>query len=307
MTYKELLQQEEWHEKCNAVLQRDKYTCKECGCVGFHSNTIYIADTLEEADRVIDEKVFVGCRFSEIVKQIKSGYLESRKRKETELRPGLTEDKRKDLLLGKIPWKPSQRLEVAQTRKISGYYQYQFLSELIDSQIDPFSRHVEIKVYSKKEYKSLSFRFTECYLYVPTSYGTVGCPFFIMEYEQPITEEFIIDVENEGVNISFDKYSITVDTMRSYCLPKCLNVHHTYYVEGKNPWEYPDDALETLCEDCHQMRHEKPVPCYRSLNMKDVVCHYSRCNRCKGSGYLPQYNHVQHGICFECNGEGVII
>ena len=31
-----------------------------------------------------------------------------------------------------------------------------------------------------------------------------------------------------------------------------LNVHHHYYTKGKNPWEYPNDALVTLCENCHK-------------------------------------------------------
>ena len=31
-----------------------------------------------------------------------------------------------------------------------------------------------------------------------------------------------------------------------------LNVHHFYYERGKDPWEYPDDALWCLCEGCHK-------------------------------------------------------
>lgn len=31
-----------------------------------------------------------------------------------------------------------------------------------------------------------------------------------------------------------------------------LAVHHFYYERGKDPWDYPDDALATLCEDCHE-------------------------------------------------------
>lgn len=33
---------------------------------------------------------------------------------------------------------------------------------------------------------------------------------------------------------------------------KTLTVHHNYYEQNKNPWEYPDDSLMTLCEDCHK-------------------------------------------------------
>jgi hypothetical protein len=36
---------------------------------------------------------------------------------------------------------------------------------------------------------------------------------------------------------------------------KTLNVHHNYYEKGKNPWEYDDECLECLCENCHRERH----------------------------------------------------
>lgn len=32
---------------------------------------------------------------------------------------------------------------------------------------------------------------------------------------------------------------------------KTLHVHHMYYIKGNLPWEYDDDCLVTLCEDCH--------------------------------------------------------
>ena len=32
-----------------------------------------------------------------------------------------------------------------------------------------------------------------------------------------------------------------------------LNVHHKYYEHGKKPWEYPIEALTTLCQNCHEM------------------------------------------------------
>lgn len=32
---------------------------------------------------------------------------------------------------------------------------------------------------------------------------------------------------------------------------KELQVHHRYYERGKKPWEYPDEALQCLCDPCH--------------------------------------------------------
>lgn len=47
-----------------------------------------------------------------------------------------------------------------------------------------------------------------------------------------------------------------------FCCEDCgtdestLHVHHRYYLKGKNPWEYEDDALVALCENCHAVDHE---------------------------------------------------
>ncbi len=30
------------------------------------------------------------------------------------------------------------------------------------------------------------------------------------------------------------------------------------------------------------------------------------CPRCKGEGYFPQWDHIAHGVCFRCNGEGTV-
>lgn len=35
-----------------------------------------------------------------------------------------------------------------------------------------------------------------------------------------------------------------------------LNVHHKYYIHNKKPWEYHDQLLITLCEECHQFEEE---------------------------------------------------
>lgn len=34
-----------------------------------------------------------------------------------------------------------------------------------------------------------------------------------------------------------------------------LDVHHLYYLDYKEPWEYDNDALKTLCDACHEQWH----------------------------------------------------
>lgn len=36
-----------------------------------------------------------------------------------------------------------------------------------------------------------------------------------------------------------------------------LHVHHKAYVRGKEPWDYPDAMLITLCEGCHDSAHSE--------------------------------------------------
>lgn len=44
-----------------------------------------------------------------------------------------------------------------------------------------------------------------------------------------------------------------------------LNVHHHYYEKGKNPWDYPDDALTTLCETCHKLVEQERIDILKSI------------------------------------------
>jgi len=40
-----------------------------------------------------------------------------------------------------------------------------------------------------------------------------------------------------------------------HCLntTKTLEVHHINYKSNCEPWDHPDDLLQTLCSDCHSM------------------------------------------------------
>ena len=66
MTYSELLQQKEWWSKCNEILQRDHFICKDCGSVGFHNGGSFIKlDRIEEMDAMLKGRLFNGMIFSE--------------------------------------------------------------------------------------------------------------------------------------------------------------------------------------------------------------------------------------------------
>lgn len=52
---------------------------------------------------------------------------------------------------------------------------------------------------------------------------------------------------------------------------KTLHVHHLYYKDNLNYWEYPDIAYITLCEDCHNREHKVRD----SINQ--IVRHFNKC------------------------------
>jgi hypothetical protein len=48
-----------------------------------------------------------------------------------------------------------------------------------------------------------------------------------------------------------------------------LHVHHKYYENGNDPWDYPDAALVTLCAGCHK---EEPQELTAALSeLRDVA------------------------------------
>lgn len=44
-----------------------------------------------------------------------------------------------------------------------------------------------------------------------------------------------------------------------------LQIHHTFYLSGKNPWEYDDQTLKTFCAKCHSEITER-TPEYMMLS-----------------------------------------
>lgn len=100
-----------------------------------------------------------------------------------------------------------------------------------------------------------------------------------------------------------DLYDLVLRRVYVQKEPVTLTVHHKRYILGKQAWEYEDDGLVTLCQHCHSKVHEfLPVQTYAQMKGKLKVMNYTPCIRCNGTGYLPEYKHVENGICFRCRG-----
>jgi hypothetical protein len=86
------------------------------------------------------------------------------------------------------------------------------------------------------------------------------------------------------------------------------HVHHNYYIKDKLPWEIDDNGLVTVCQNCHINIHQTTeIKIYKYNNglLEESPNTNCVCMKCNGSGYLPQYDYYENGICFECKGERV--
>lgn len=101
---------------------------------------------------------------------------------------------------------------------------------------------------------------------------------------------------NDTYNYIYDR-----DLNEEWAFVQNLHVHHNYYQQGKLAWEYPDDALSTLCWSCHEELHRNgTVDVLDADGIK--IEELTFCRRCHGAGVFPEYYHVSNGVCFRCNG-----
>lgn len=108
---------------------------------------------------------------------------------------------------------------------------------------------------------------------------------------------FVVQCRNIPSNINI------VSTLYLSENPVVLNVHHKRYIIQHKAWEYADEDLITLCNECHTKIHQAiGVRVYSDENgyMKQISL--TPCSRCSGTGYFPEYKHIQNGVCFRCRG-----
>lgn len=84
--------------------------------------------------------------------------------------------------------------------------------------------------------------------------------------------------------------------------PMFAHIHHKFYIKDKLPWQYENEDLILYCHICHLNIHiSEQIKVYvDSSKTKEVSM--TKCSKCYGTGHLPQYNHVQNGVCFKCMG-----
>lgn len=95
-----------------------------------------------------------------------------------------------------------------------------------------------------------------------------------MTYEEQLKDQRWIDLRNEVV---LRDCGICQRCMSS----KHLNVHHTFYENGKKAWEYPMKSLVTLCYECHKLEHniedEDPM-ISAGIRIGEAICSWKALN-----------------------------
>lgn len=297
MSYSDLLQNDNWIKKSNSIIQRDYFRCQECNTLGYHSRSLFCCKDSTEIDRMFSGWKFNEHSISSFIDNERESFqirnnLEERF-KSFSVRPCDTINDESIILDGYKLF----RLGIFSRINKNAYCYCKntptempiYDKHIIGSNTDEINRNSEHRFIISCQQKRLKFTYGNLYI-----------------FESDLFDDYVISFENIDkivLNISYKNFTVSF-----YFEPekiKGLNVHHKYYVKGKSPWEYSDEALITLCEDCHKKAHQSAVPIFYRAMDSSLYKNTVICNRCSGSGYIPKYSHVEHGICFDCWGEGV--
>ena len=284
MDYHSLLQEDQWKVKCMAILERDHCICQDCHKKGIHS-TYFPINNIEDIEELFPNTLFNGMKLT--------CYLQN------------------------CEWTKNTRVPVRISSKhiadniFYSYFEtydiwthYDFISNYELSEIH-FRKAIDNEL--QMEYNNIKidgrmFAFSFEEKVSNTNYAAIkyhcGGNSSLLEIL-----EIHIFYNNKLYYLYFSHLNY-IDKKPVFNFTQ-LHIHHKYYIKDRNPWEYENDALVTLCAECHQKRHNTTnIPLY-SAEKELLIANLPMCNRCQGRGYIPQYHYYCEGICFKCFGEGV--
>lgn len=275
--YAELLETKEWQEKREAILKRDDYTCQKCGHRGFSFRSFKISG-FRELEMLLEGWTVEGNSIVQYLKNIKWS-------------------------IGKYtPMLSFERKYLRDSRWLISFKDNKknIFSYVSDNVLLPPS-------YLKCEFKDLGICNKENNIS-----KFIGLYAFKLNYNSFNNYVKIFKDKGDIVILINDKLFVLrtnnrYDVFRYRALNfKTLHIHHKYYIEDKFPWEYDNDALITLCSDCHSETHEKEKTPLFDKYGNFLIPDLPICDRCYGRGELPQYKYYMNGVCFKCCGSGVL-
>lgn len=282
MDYHSLLQEDQWKVKCLTILERDHFICQDCHIMGIHS-TYFPINNIEDIEGLFPDILFSGNRLSDFLTKC---YWDGSVK--TSIR---TSSKHID---NKIFFSELDNCGIGNT--------YKFISDYRISEIHYRVFSNDIQIYYAN--KIMSGRIVAFNIEENISNSNYVSIKHHLGEKSPLYEtvEISIFYNNKLYYLDFSHLNIDDKPMFNFTQ---LHIHHKYYIKGKKPWEYDNEALVTLCADCHQKRHQTSnIPMFSST--KELLkSNLPICDRCQGRGYIPQYYYHCEGICFKCFGEGV--
>ena len=284
MDYHSLLQEDQWKVKCMAILERDHCICQDCHKKGIHS-TYFPINNIEDIEELFPNTLFNGMKLTcylqncEWIKNIRVPVRISSK-----------------LIADNIFYSYFETYDI--------WTHYDFISNYELSEIH-FRKAIDNEL--QMEYNNIKidgrmFAFSFEEKVSNTNYAAIkyhcGGNSSLLEIL-----EIHIFYNNKLYYLYFSHLNY-IDKKPVFNFTQ-LHIHHKYYIKDRNPWEYENEALVTLCAECHQKRHNTTnIPLY-SAEKELLITNLPMCNRCQGRGYIPQYHYYCEGICFKCFGEGV--
>ena len=284
MDYHSLLQEDQWKVKCMAILERDHCICQDCHKKGIHS-TYFPINNIEDIEELFPNTLFNGMKLTcylqncEWIKNIRVPVRISSK-----------------LIADNVFYSYFETYDI--------WTHYDFISNYELSEIH-FRKAIDNEL--QMEYNNINidgrmFAFSFEEKVSNTNYAAIkyhcGGNSSLLEIL-----EIHIFYNNKLYYLYFSHLNY-IDKKPVFNFTQ-LHIHHKYYIKDRNPWEYENDALVTLCAECHQKRHNTTnIPLY-SAEKELLITNLPMCNRCQGRGYIPQYHYYCEGICFKCFGEGV--
>ncbi len=319
MAYTDYLTTNEWYNKCSTILKRDNHSCQNCGTKGYHNSSPIHCSNKEEFDKILSHITIDGKSVSHFVLE---QYEMSTSYKE--LVDTFIERQNNNI------YSVSAYYSLSSPADISLLFGDLHNNVFVKTENDITNSKIKgITYWTEKKHKVIDIEKSNWKF----EHGS------IYKLNKIISDDFVVMIERiwprHGyeisnpteiimwgdivVSISYKELCISLvfnektNDPSDFTFPssyvKSLNIHHKYYIENHLPWDYEDDALITLCAECHQLKHQKEkIPVYRDHISPNNISRYADiCSKCGGSGYIPQYIHVENGICFQCHGEGVII
>ena len=97
--------------------------------------------------------------------------------------------------------------------------------------------------------------------------------------------------------------SNTDQDIRSYISDRIKHLHSGRKLVAGNASDqkHKIESSQELATILSHMRRHSFLSEFRDMETFDDVC-----MRCGGTGYLPEYNHVEGGVCFSCDGSGMM-